>query len=60
MSITKSGDKIVHRGSVSSEEFKDVTSETGDAPHGAAILTYNPGGSIYSGIITSIAANPWN
>lgn len=58
MSITKSGDKIVHRDSVSYEEFKDVTSETGDAPHAAAILTYNPDGSIYSEIITLTAANP--
>ncbi|HKR73584.1 MAG TPA: hypothetical protein VJR94_05680, partial [Candidatus Nitrosocosmicus sp.] len=28
-------DKIVHRGIISSEEFKGVTSEPGDAPHDA-------------------------
>jgi len=58
VNITTIKEKIVHRGIVSSEEFKGVTSQAGDAPQGAAILTNNPDGSIYSGIITFTATKP--
>ena len=51
-------DKIEHRGIISSEEFKRETSEPEDALHGAGILTNNPDGSIYSGIITLTATKP--
>ena len=55
---TMTDDKIINRGIVSSEEFKGVTSEPGDAPHGAVILKNNPNGSVYSGIITFTATKP--
>jgi hypothetical protein len=58
INVTNSGDKIVHRGIVSSEEIKGVISEPGDDTHYAAILTNNPDGSIYSGIIAITATNP--
>jgi len=58
VNLTTIKQKIVHRGIVSSEEFKGVTSQPGDALQGAAILTNNPDASIYSGIITFTSTKP--
>lgn len=58
VNTSKSGEKLVLRGIVSSEDFDRATLKPGDNPHGAAILPNNPDGYVYTGILTFSASKP--
>jgi hypothetical protein len=52
------GDKIVHRGIISSEEATHLVPRPGEVAHSARILPQRPDGAIYSGILTFSASKP--
>jgi hypothetical protein len=52
------GDKIVHRGIISSEEPTHLVPRPGEVAYNARILPHRPDGAIYSGILTFSASKP--
>ncbi|HET6588612.1 MAG TPA: hypothetical protein VFG45_00440 [Candidatus Nitrosocosmicus sp.] len=58
VNTSRSGEKLVLREIVSSEDFDRATLKPGDNPQGAAILPNNPDGSVYTGILTFSASKP--
>ncbi len=56
--ITLPGDKIVHRGIISSEDAAHLKLPPGDETQTARILPHRPDGAMYSGILTFTATKP--